>query len=1407
MASEVKGLYFSEKRAKKFIAKMVEVKEYDHHQPYDVATRERESEKLNGKDIEERLTNIGAAGRFIREFNNFPKSHPDKQNAFNELISRLGRHILKQTLSSTKEIEDKALEARRRKLKFGKLMRKAVEVYELDDGGVSIRLDKFWDTASWSTDMIETGAECLLSLFGDPTGTSESRDRKERAALMLSKLMERHVEAQEYFRRSIESLVAKTANRSIRGGRVASVLDLLYVIGAAKEKLYVELSRYSYVRKLLEMMLLEMRLAAISMQHLFRSRRNKLMTRSYIPSTEGFGPEEEIEQLRAWAIEIRSLELRAKWASMHWSLSKAQRDTPGGKRGPSFMLPEYVVLCLESIRFLTSVTLKALAIPNREDVVRSCGLIILAGFVSDPAGKFADLTIQVLVNVSKCPEALGGMMHSGVVMACVRYLRHTKKKLRALQSSFDQAPSKGAQVEAGRSLDLCKGQLQSAMLIISRLGTHAAGVFRARGAYRYRRRKLGEDEDDINYLTLLLQSGSALDPQSVQALLGNKHLLITIFDYIFTSSNLNTIRGMLNCLLSLACSECHAPALKEMIAFGARGLFRLVDLLDESDDSVASLSLSTLLQVCTTRPGRDSLVVCKLQERLWAGIASGRSYERPLYLRSVLVASAMARQQQWRAYDPSHVYHALQDMAYVRTAVYLDLLRTVKGPAEDAAEGMTVADLCVVPPSSPELAKDLSYTVGSTRIVTDLCDFLAHPHEDKYFQSLPWDESCAACVIIEAMSTNIDTARDMFSAGTVSFLATAVLLSKFMFTGPPMVERMMVLVLNCVVAASNAVGNFCKTGVGNRRNADIVVAGVRAADLIDSACFFINTLAIDHPSLGEGMKRIQKRVGMSIVMLFDNYCEMLLHVDSSGDNQELHYLKPAGQSVAKLVKVIHNVHGKGDEMLLLLDLLCKKLAKITVPVQIAVEAVVDWGVIECLKPHLPSPLSTVGVALDAHDPLFVRGLGRLPASYLQVCANLSQGDDGKNFVVADGFLRRALEIATFLVPELEGAQELACWRELQEKKRPLPTPSVARQKVTACLRLVERCCNYHSPKYGNANDVILTFNLLELCRAIVVVKECPLDDPCMVVAVQCIAALSRDSVRVEGRMQELDLLGLLRRLLRSAKDMPPDSVNACVEVVGNMASGLRTEYLSQNLALMRKQLTMVARLFPSAAARVRDAQWLITKCTSGEKRIASASSRGGSAGAQGGLAPADVEPPEAGEEQWGHVWGGHGSHEVCGLSTCGSLRLQGSSGHGSHSHLSEEEHSQLLLEMPAPHDGDELFLSKLSARDDELKQRVLAMKSKKGFSSAAPYNPPSKKAANSRSPKLRPVQQPEDEGPHASSPASKYGAYAAVSSKKPPLSPLRTVHIDEVPELLMTRPPPTLQTRKKGGSSPSMKVV
>lgn len=80
------------------------------------------------------------------------------------------------------------------------------------------------------------------------------------------------------------------------------------------------------------------------------------------------------------------------------------------------------------------------------------------------------------------------------------------------------------------------------------------------------------------------------------------------------------------------------------------------------------------------------------------------------------------------------------------------------------------------------------------------------------------------------------------------------------------------------------------------------------------------------------------------------------------------------------------------------------------------------------------------------------------------------------------------------------------------------------------------------------------------------------------------------------------------------------------------------------------------------------------------------------------------------------MWGGHGSHEVCGLSSCGSLRLEPST-HGSHSHLSDGEHSQLLLEMPSPHHGDELFLSKLSARDDELKERVMVMKSRKGFSS------------------------------------------------------------------------------------------
>lgn len=64
-----------------------------------------------------------------------------------------------------------------------------------------------------------------------------------------------------------------------------------------------------------------------------------------------------------------------------------------------------------------------------------------------------------------------------------------------------------------------------------------------------------------------------------------------------------------------------------------------------------------------------------------------------------------------------------------------------------------------------------------------------------------------------------------------------------------------------------------------------------------------------------------------------------------------------------------------------------------------------------------------------------------------------------------------------------------------------------------------------------------------------------------------------------------------------------------------------------------------------------------------------------------------------------------------------------------------------------------------------------------------------------------------DSGSIQSSPLSKYGSYANLGSKQPPLSPMRTVHIDEVPELLMTRPPPTLQLRRKDSPTKLTKTI
>jgi len=294
--------------------------------------------------------------------------------------------------------------------------------------------------------------------------------------------------------------------------------------------------------------------------------------------------------------------------------------------------------------------------------------------------------------------------------------------------------------------------------------------------------------------------------------------------------------------------------------------------------------------------------------------------------------------------------------------------------------------------------------------------------------------------------------------------------------------------------------------------------------------------------------------------------------------------------------------------------------------------------------------------------------------------------------------------------------------------------------------------------------------------------ECPRDDEAIVAATLVLGKLAQDTVRLGDLYERKNILELVQKQFSYADEQPIPSIKACIDVVKYMAAGVRTNYLLQHLPQMRKQLFMIARIYPLLAPDTRDAQWYISRLTASANNMIK----------NGALQSKEVSSSNEGGYE-GHLWGGHGSHEVCGVSSCGSLRLDQSLSHGSHIDMTEDDHENELLTLQSK-DEESMAVSRLSAREKELKDRVQRMKSKNGLLKEQKYNPMDdpriSKSSNSSRNKTRVNTAGATLLP--SIPTS------PITSKfKYVVSPIRALHIDDVPELILTKPPPSLSKSLK----------
>ena len=324
----------------------------------------------------------------------------------NLYIHKLGMQLLQMRLKESKDIKNEKQVLSQNTTRLARLLRKKINVHELDDGGLSVSLDQDWDTTSWPKDMIEAACEALIMIFMTPD-YSAIEDRKDRAIVMIQKLLYRHREAEAYLRSWMESMVFKSANRLLRNGRSGCLLDLLHIMHATRDRYTVELAKYAFSGRFHEMLLLESKLAATLIQHTFRAHRKRLTALKPKPLGEDFGTDLEMKMLRVGYVTARGFEIRMQWRTMHWHQTAESKLQVGGSRGPIHLPCKYTLLGMEIILSLVSEKGLDYASANREDVVRANGLILMAGFLSAPTSAFAELAAQILAHVAKvCEDGL-----------------------------------------------------------------------------------------------------------------------------------------------------------------------------------------------------------------------------------------------------------------------------------------------------------------------------------------------------------------------------------------------------------------------------------------------------------------------------------------------------------------------------------------------------------------------------------------------------------------------------------------------------------------------------------------------------------------------------------------------------------------------------------------------------------------------------------------------------------------------------------------------------------------------------------------------------------------------------------------------------------------------------------------
>jgi len=1184
-------------------------------------------EQAIGPDIQSRLLAVGQSSLDWRERAGYEKSELAQQSmvAFNRRVHTWGKHVLQMMLvdddkfaAATQGVDVAKEEGRAARTRLRKRNIRVADNEDITDV-VAIRVDKEWNTSAWTDEMVCDGVKYLFAFFYDSNKSSQAS--KDLACTMLVKLVSRHPPAEDYVRQHIGQLAGLAANRFLKGGKSAGVLDLLQIIQVCKERFVPELSDCMVVFRVFNMMGLEMHLAATMIQHLFRrwhfpiKQRKRVAKGTILPITLTFGNEIEVQASYYKSIADRTNELRARWNSMHVWMHPLERAISIGRRGPAYMGAPYTHICLDIVRTLVGDTGVAigLANANRGDLVNSTGCELLSQCLGCLMGPFAPAAAAILAHTAKIPESLPYMIGSGCVMSCVTNVSMLLD-LNKLGFLFSANPDRSLDALAKTDRDrhpvqVAKVSFWDCMACLANTAIHTAGIFRAKNRYNYIKQCeiLGEE---VNYLEYFQRMEHMLTVKQIESTMGSSKLLSTVFLLLRKSPNLNAVRICLRILSCLAGSDCHRMVLMEACLEGGKNLMRLIELLEESDSTVHSLSMTVLLQLNCVDYGRHKLMLVNLPQMISAGIKPRENCMYGPFLRSLLVTASCLRQNNWRFYEPTSYPLHISNSANVRQAIYLDLLKTITKSAEDIdSDRFTIADLVVLPIhwSSAHGLSVVAESIGAR----ELAYWLTRPFDNDFFSRLPLEEGVAGCVIIDALSSCVATLENLYSTKIANYLGQCLHLSRFLFSPKkPLSERQAQVVLTGVRSAATALGrmcSYCETEVD--RNA--LVLQIRGSDLLGVAHFYVDTLSTNHPLVDKDLVTLQVYTGLSVVFFFMEYCRMVCDMTSVGDDKQNELLREAyftGKTAAKLLSTTKKVFGSTPRAQVILTALCDFLTVVLQKSRHVVDlAITQWNIFAALRDNLPVPLSDISInAIDSIE--FKSGLYMIPASYFNLVSMMCQYDAGKALALNEGILKRALEIVIVLMPHrARGATKAAGlpMRPPLLEGRDLKSIDMNEnddgtkfaKKIAACLSLIANLGTFAASGSGSANDIILhpQYSIVENVQFIL--NDALYDKKSEIVtsSLRVLASLSKDCHNVCGEgsiFQTLDIMTTLTDYLHHASKITDSAMEGCICAISNLIP-IRTDYVTKRLRQTILPLTRVNRIKPNFNKHVLEATWAI----------------------------------------------------------------------------------------------------------------------------------------------------------------------------------------------------------------------